>query len=94
MSSQNRVAEFLQVRNQLESNYKDSRGRLKGLVDELSNLKQRAKDCLKKHDREGAKRYLYRMHDIRRQTDLLVMVIKKQQTLISEMDAKLSHVQS
>ncbi|ESU36447.1 Chromosome segregation ATPase [Giardia duodenalis] len=94
MSSQNRVAEFLQVRNQLESNYKDSKERLKELVDELSNLKQKAKDCLRKHDREGAKRHLYRMQGIRGQVDLIVIVIKKQQALISELDVKLSHIQS
>ncbi|EET00857.1 Chromosome segregation ATPase [Giardia duodenalis] len=89
MASQNQVAELHRVRNQLESSCRDSKERLKELVDELSNLKQKAKDCLRKHDREGAIRYLYRMRGVRKQADLVVLVINKQRSIISEIDAKL-----
>lgn len=88
------VAELLQVRDQLESSYRDTKARLNELVEELSSLKQRAKDCLRRYDREGAKRHLYRMHSVREQVNLVMLVIKKQQSFISEIDAKLSHIQS
>lgn len=89
MASQNQVTELHRVRNQLESSCRDSKERLKELVDELSNLKQKAKDCLRKHDREGAIQYLHRMRGIRKQADLVVLVINKQRSIISEIDAKL-----
>lgn len=94
MSYQNQVAELIRVRDQLKSSCKDNKVKLKELVDELSSLKQRAKDCLKVYDREGAKRHLHRMYSIRKQANLVVLVIKKQQSLISEIDAKLSNIQS